>query len=362
MPRKAVLPVLTVNERKMLERISRSGKEEHRIVWRANLVLACADNRKIVDIAVEYHTRPNTVIKWRDRFKADGIAGLHDAPRSGKPKTYPDDLREKVIAILNQDPPSGYAVWNGPLIADRLNASKDKVWNILKKEGIQLQRHRSWCVSTDPEFTGKSADIVGLYINPPDNAIVISIDEKPGIQALQRTTGYVETRSGKIVRAYKSTYKRNGTLNLFAALNVAAGSIKAKTTGTKKRLDFLEFMDDLLHDLPERNHKDQDVRVIHVILDNYCTHKRCDEWLLKHPDVKFHYTPTSTSWLNQVEIWLSIFSRSTLKGASFENTDQLAISIEDYVREYNKHPMPFKWRKREVKGSQIRDTIITLRN
>ena len=124
------------------------------------------DNRKIVDIAVEYHTRPNTVIKWRDRFKADGIAGLHDAHRSGKPKTYPIDLREKVIAILNRDPPSDYTVWNGPLIADRLNVSKDRVWNILKKEGIQLRRHRSWCVSTDPEFTGKSADIVGLYINP----------------------------------------------------------------------------------------------------------------------------------------------------------------------------------------------------
>ena len=141
------------------------------------------------------------------------------------------------------------------------------------------------------------------------------------MQALQRTTGYAETRSGKIFRAYKSTYKKNGTLNLYAALNVASMSIKAKTTRTKKRPDFLEFMDDLLRDLQERNRKDQDVSVIHMILDNYCTHKRRGECLQKHPDVKFHYTLTSASWLNQIEILFSIRSRSILKGASFESTD-----------------------------------------
>ncbi len=356
MPRKAVLPVLTVKERKILDRMSRSGKEEHRIVWRSNLVIACADNRKIVDIAKEYHTRPNTVIKWRDRFISHGIEGLFDSPRSGKPKTYPDDLTGRILSLLGEKPPSGHATWNGPLIARNLNISGDKVWSILRKEGIQLQRHRSWCVSTDPEFTQKSADIVGLYLNPPDNALVLSVDEKPSIQALQRTTGYVETDSGKIVRCYKSTYKRNGTLNLFAALNIAAGSVKAKTTKRKTRSDFLEFMDGLLNDLPG------EVKEIHVIMDNYCTHKKCDEWLSKHSNVHFHYTPTSASWLNQIEIWFSIFSRATLRGASFESTEKLTTAIVDYVKEYNENPRPFKWRKRKVKGSQISDTIINLRN
>ena len=200
----------------------------------------------------------------------------------------------------------------------------------------------------------KAADIVGLYLDPPDNAMVISIDEKPGMQALQRKTGYVYTDSGKIVRAFRSTYERNGTLNLFAALNIAFGLISAKTTKRKTRSDFLAFMDEVVTD-----HKDVE---IHAILDNYCTHKHCDQWLKEHPRVHFHYTPTSASWMNQVEVWLSIFSRAALRGASFESTDALASAVKSYLDEYNTHPKPFKWKKGEVKGSQIRDTIATCRN
>ena len=210
-------------------------------------------------------------------------------------------------------------------------------------------------MSTDPEFVAKAADIVGLYLNPPENALVISVDEKPSIQALERATGYVETDSGKIVRGYKSTYKRHGTLNLFAALEIATGAIHTQTTEYKRRVEFIEFMDRVVSDLPED-------KEIHVIMDNYCIHKKNEAWLSQHKNVFFHYTPTSASWLNQVEIWFGIMSRKTLRGASFRNIEELREAIEAFVNAYSKKAKPFVWRKREVKGSQLRNTIVNLCN
>jgi transposase len=218
-----------------------------------------------------------------------------------------------------------------------------------------MARQRSWCVSTDREFTAKAADIVGLYLNPPGNALVISVDEKPSIQALERATGYVFTQNGKIVRGLKSTYKRHGTLNLFAALEVATGAIHTQTTQRKRRVEFLEFMDGVLSELPTD-------REIHVILDNYCIHKRNEAWLANHPNVFFHFTPTSASWLNQVEIWFGIMSRKVLRGASFRNTEKLREAIEAFVAAYGPKAKPFVWRKREVKGSQLRNSIANLCN
>ena len=217
------------------------------------------------------------------------------------------------------------------------------------------RRHRSWCVSTDPQFAAKAADIIGLYLNPPENALVLSVDEKPSIQALERATGYVQTSSGKIVQGLKSTYKRHGTVNLFAALEVATGMIRGKTTQTKKRVDFQAFMSEIIADQPTDRH-------IHVILDNYCTHKRNETWLAAHPNVNFHFTPTSASWLNQVEIWFGIFTRKALSGASFRTVEQLKQAIQDFTAAYNQRAAPFVWRKREVKGAQLRHTIINLRN
>jgi transposase len=225
----------------------------------------------------------------------------------------------------------------------------------LRKDGIQLRRHRSWCVSTDPQFAAKAADIIGLYLNPPENALVLSVDEKPSIQALERATGYVQTSSGKIVQGLKSTYKRHGTVNLFAALEVANGVIRGKTTQTKKRIDFQTFMSEIIEDQPSD-------RQVHVILDNYCTHKKNETWLAAHPNVTFHFTPTSASWLNQVEIWFGIFTRKALSGASFRSAEQLTQAIRDFTAAYNETAAPFVWRKREVKGSQLRHTIVNLRN
>jgi len=325
------------------------------MVERARIVLGCVQGHSVTEVAQEVGVRPNTVIFWRKRFEKKGLAGLRDRPRSGKPRHCDDNFRKQVLAALEEPPPAGQAVWDGPALARHLGASDDAVWRVLRKEGICLSRQRSWCVSTDPEFAAKAADVIGLYLNPPQNAMVLSVDEKPSIQALERAVGYVETDSGKIVRGFKSTYRRHGTLNLFAALEVAIWFIQTQTTTQKRRVEFLEFMDRVVAEVPlEREN--------HVILDNYCIHKRNEEWLAKHPNVFFHFTPTSASWLNQVEIWFGILSRKALRGANLHSIEELRQAIEAFVEAYRAGAKPFVWRKREVKGSQLRNTIVNLRN
>ena len=194
-----------------LERLSRSRSGEVRMAERARIVLACLQGKRNDVVAREIGVRPNTVGLWRRRFAVEGIAGLRDHPRPGKPAKYGDELRDRVLRQLELAPPAGMASWDGGSLARALGVPADAVWRVLRKQGIQLQRHRSWCVSTDPEFAAKAADVIGLYLNPPQNALVLSVDEKPSIQALERARGYVQTSSGKIVQGMKSTYKRHGT-------------------------------------------------------------------------------------------------------------------------------------------------------
>jgi transposase len=352
-----IAPVLTCTpeERTVLLQLARSRSEEARLVERAKIVLLCLDGKRNEEVAQELSVRPNTVGLWRKRFAEQGIQGLRDLRRSGKPPVYGPEIRTRILTTLEQPPPKGLARWDGGSLAQALGVSDDIVWRILRKEGIQLSRRRSWCVSTDPEFSRKAADIVGLYLDPPTNALVLSVDEKPTIQAIEREAGYVKTSSGKVVRGMKSTYKRHGTVNLFAALEVATGTIRGKTTQTKKREDFRTFMDEVVADYPA----DQE---IHVILDNLSTHKKNDDWLAAHPNVTFHFTPTSASWLNQVEIWFGILGRKALTGASFTSREQLVRAIEDFMSIYNQKAAPFVWRKREVKGAQLRNTISNLCN
>jgi transposase len=347
--------ILNQEEREDLKAIASSGTYEARLVQRAKIVLLCSDGVAIKQIAEKLDIRPNTVIVWRDRYVEEGLDGLYDRDRPGKPVTYDKAFRNEVLQLLETPPPDGLAAWDGPTVAAQLNVSKHAVWRLLRREGICLSRQRSWCVSTDPEFVPKAADIIGLYLNPPANAIVLSVDEKPSMQALERTTGYVKTSSGKIARGLKSTYKRHGTLNLFAALNVASGEIDGKITKYKKRPDFLDFMDDVVAGYPPE-------REIHVILDNYCIHKKNNDWLKEHPNVFFHFTPTSASWLNQVEIWFGIMSRKVLRGANFTAVAELKVAVEKYIAAYNKGARPFVWKKREVVGTQIKNTIANLRN
>ena len=190
-----------------LIRISKSRSAEARMVERSRIVLACLAGKRNDNIAAELGVRPGTVGTWRKRFAEAGFAGLSDRPRPGKPPTYPADLKQRILRQLEQPAPPGLASWDGGTLSRALDVSDDAVWRVLRKEGIQLRRHRSWCVSTDPQFAAKAADIIGLYLSPPQNALVICVDEKPSIQALERKTGYVQTRSGKIVRGLKSTYQ-----------------------------------------------------------------------------------------------------------------------------------------------------------
>ena len=279
-----------------------------------------------------------------------------DEPRSGKPVTYGVEFRNRLLAQIEQPPPRGMSHWDGPTLAEKLDASVHAIWRVLRREGIYLERLRSWCVSTDKEFAAKAADIVGLYLDPPLNAIILSLDEKPSIQAIERASGYVETDSGAVVRALKSTYKRHGTLNLFAALDVGTGHVRAQTTESKKRADFQAFLEGVLAEMAAD-------KEIHVILDNYCTHKGNEEWLTQYEGrVTFHFTPTSASWLNQIEIVFSLLQRKTLNGASFKSKNELREAIEAFIERHNEKAKPFRWRKREVKGSQLRNTVINLRN
>lgn len=355
MTRKAMNLYADQETKAILEKWSKSEKIEHRLHIRAKIIWKCLENKTNLQTAQELEISRFTVSKWRMRFLKEGIKGLYDVQRIGKPKKYGVEFRQKLLKLLETSPPIGQSNWDGKSIAKVLKCSDNTIWRFLKKEGIQLQRTRSWCVSTDKQFTAKAADIIGLYLNPPENAIVLCVDEKPNIQAIERKMGFVETSSGKIVRGLKSTYKRNGTLNLFAALNIATGHIKTKTTKQKTRIDFQDFLNTTIKDITID-------KEIHIILDNYCTHKKNEQWLKDHPNVYFHYTPTSASWLNQVEIWFGILTRKALKNNSFNNTDSLKKAIEEFIEVYHKDAKPFVWRKREVKGSQLKNTIINLCN
>ena len=355
MPKTAPPVSSSPEDRQELERLAVSRTESKQMVERARIILGCLGGQRVKEVARQCHTRPNTVIKWRQRFARAGLKGLHDAPRPGPHRQYDEAFRKRILARLEQPAPVGQATWDGPALARAVGGSVHAVWRVLRQEGICLQRQRSWCVSTDPQFVPKAADIVGLYLNPPEKALVICVDEKPSIQALERKMGYVETTQGKIVRAYRSTYKRHGTLNLFAALQVATGQVSTAFTELKRREEFLQFMDQVVAETaPEME--------LHAVLDNYSTHKKCDAWLAVHPNVHFHFTPTSASWLNQVEIWFGILSRKALRGLSSKSTAELRQAIEAFIAVYSQNAKPFKWRKREVKGSQLQNTIVNLRN
>jgi transposase len=354
MPRHAPVLECSAEDKASLIAISMSRTEEARMVERARIILARLDNKEIQQVAREVRVSIPTVTKWCKRFSLWGVRGLLDKLRSGKPVKYDAAFRNRVLALLEQPPPQGMSRWDGPAVAEGLGSSVYAVWRVLRREGIHLQRHRSWCVSTDKEFAVKAADVVGLYLNPPLNAVVLSMDEKPSMQAIERPSGYIETDSGAVVRGLKSTYKRHGTLNLFAALEVATGQVKAKITELKKRADFQSFLEGVLAEQPTD-------KEIHVILDNYSTHKKNDDWLAKFEGrVHFHFTPTSASWLNQIEIVFSLLQRKTLTGASFKSKDQLRDAIEAFIRRHNERAKPFRWRKRDVKGSQLRNTVVNL--
>jgi transposase len=343
MSRQAIAINLTAEDLVTLKAWSRSNTLEHRVVQRALIILAAAEGAANRDIGVRYNVKASTVSTWRKRFAERGLNGLDDAPRSGKPAVYDRETEKRILAKLDEPPPSGYATWNGPRVARALgDVSDDQVWRVLRKHKISLERRRSWCISTDPEFVPKAADIVGLYLNPPEGAVVICVDEKPNIQALERAQGWLKLPDGKALTGYNHEYKRHGTSNLFTALTVATGQVHAKHYARKRRMEFLDFMNSVVAGHPEGTE-------LHVILDNYSTHKpKDDRWLKRHSNVHFHFTPTHASWLNQVEVWFSILWSGALRGASFTSPQDLRRAIDRFVTAWSEIAHPFNWTKEVV--------------
>lgn len=233
--------------------------------------------------------------------------------------------------------------------------SEAQVWRVLETHGIQLQRRQSWCVSTDPEFARKAADIVALNLHPPENAVVLCVDEKPHIQALERAQGWLKLPSGRALSGFSHDYTRHGTTSLFGALEVATGQVKAGHYQRRRRREFLHFMNQVVADYPEDTE-------IHVILDNLSTHKpKHDRWVQRHKNVHLHFTPTHASWLNQIEIWLSILNRRALRHRSFTSPRELREAIDRFIMAYKPNAAPFEWRKDTVHATGFKDHYADLR-
>jgi|SRR5579862_615336 len=354
---KAAEIALTEEERVALQGWLRAGKTERRKHFRARVILKLAEGLSNAEVAQQCASRMATISKWRGRFAQHRLAGLEDAPRSGKPRLYDAAATAKrILGALDEAPPAGYARWNGRLLARRLkDVSEDQVWRVLRQHGISLERRRSWCISTDPYFAQKAADIVGLYLHPPQNAVVLCVDEKPHIQALERAQGWLKLPNGKALTGFNHEYKRHGTTTLFAALEVATGLVKSGHYARRRRVEFLDFMNGLLAHYPGRQ--------LHVILDNLNTHKpKHDRWLARHKNVQFHFTPTHGSWLNQVEVWFSILVSQALAGASFTSPKQVRQRIDDFITAYNPEAHPFEWTKQVVFSKHPRAKYANLRN
>jgi transposase len=347
---------LTDEEEAQLTAWARNGTTEQRMAQRARIVLEAAAGKPTKEIASRFGLRPATVSKWRSRFTLARLAGLADSPRSGKPVVYGEQAERRILAQLDEPPPAGYSKWNGRLVAQALgDVTAGQVWKVLRQHGIHLQRRRNWCISTDPQFTQKAADIVGLYLDPPENAVVISVDEKPAIQALERAQGWLRLPNGRAMRGQSFEYKRHGTTTLFAALEVHSGIAHVRHYRRRRRREFLDFMNGIVAQFPDTD--------LHVVLDNLNTHKpKHDRWLARHPKVHFHYTPTHASWLNQVEIWFSILTRAALQGLSATDPYQVRDAIDRFTAARNEHPVPFEWTKAVVPPVGLAHHYADLRN
>jgi transposase len=304
---------------------------------RARIVLAIADGAGTSATSRVLGVSRPTVIKWRDRFAARGLAGLDDEPRSGRPKTIDD---AQIIAATLEAPPESLAVthWSSRLLGRHLGIGDATVARAWRAYRVQPWRSGTFKFSTDPELEAKVCDVVGLYLNPPEHAIVLCVDEKSQIQALNRTQPMLPVRPGLPERATHD-YKRNGTTTLFAALEVSTGTVTDRCYDRHGKAEFLDFLKHVARAYPRRK--------LHVVLDNYHTHKHDDinQWLAKHPRITLHFTPTSGSWLNLVEVFFGIITRQAIRRGSFENVKQLVAAIRAFIDGYNERCRPFIWTK-----------------
>jgi transposase/transposase-like protein len=300
-------------------------------------VLAVADGTGVSGASRALGVSRPTVIKWRDRFAVEGVDGLADLPRSGRPKRIDD---AQIIAATLETPPAvlGVTHWSSRLLARQLGISDATVARAWRAYRVQPWRSGTFKFSTDPELEAKVRDVVGLYLDPPQNAIVLCVDEKSQIQALNRTQPILPLRPGLPERATHD-YKRNGTTTLFAALEVATGTVTDRCYERHGKAEFLDFLKRVAKAYPRRR--------LHIVLDNYHTHKHdeINQWLAKHPRISLHFTPTSGSWLNLVEVFFSIITRQAIRRGSFDSVKDLVATIRAFIDGYNERCQPFTWTK-----------------
>jgi transposase len=329
---------LSEPDRKQLKALSRHRSTPRGIVLRVDIVLGAADGLANRVLARRLGTSLPTVLLWRKRYESEGLAGiLEDHPRSGRPKTISAEREEAIVEATLKTVPRDATQWSVRTLAAAQKVSAATVQRIWKKHKLQPHRVESFKFSNDPQFAAKVRDIVGLYMNPPDKAIVLSVDEKSQIQALDRTQPILPLRPG-LPERQTHDYQRHGTTTLFAALNVLEGTVIGECLSRHRHQEFLRFLDRI----------DQSVESgldIHLVLDNYGTHKHpsVKKWLAARPRYHLHFTPTSSPWLNQIERWFADITRKRIRRGTFRSVRDLIKAIQDYIRLYNQNPQPFHW-------------------
>lgn len=328
---------LSSEEREQIESWTRSRSLPQGLSQRMQIVLLADEGHTNQEISRRIGLSRVTVGKWRQRFMRFGIEGLHDELRAGRPRSLSDEKMAALIQKTLHEKPKNGTHWSCRDLSAETGISKSTVHRIWNTFGIKPHRHQTFKLSTDPFFVEKVRDIVGLYLNPPTNALVLCVDEKSQCQALERTQPALPLGMGYL-EGYTHDYVRHGTTTLFAALDVATGNILAKCKKKHRHQEFLQFLQHIDANVaPELD--------VHLILDNYATHKheKVKRWLAKRPRYHVHFTPTYSSWLNQVETWFGIITRKAIRRGSFSSTNELIKMIDRFVESYNRNSRPFIW-------------------
>jgi len=332
--------VLTDDERQTLERWARRPKSAQALALRARIVLAFAEagaTNQMVAAGLGVH--PVTVGKWRDRFITKRLEGLSDEPRPGSPRTVTDDHVEAVVVKTLEETPTDATHWSTRSMAKATGMSQSAVSRIWRAFGLKPHLVDTFKLSSDPQFIEKVRDVVGLYMNPPDHAVVLAVDEKTQVQALDRTQPIFPLLPG-VPQRQSHDYKRNGTIDLYAALNLATGEVTHQLTPQHRAIEFKKFLNLIDKNVP----KDLDV---HLVIDNASTHKTpaIKKWLLAHPRFHVHFTPTSSSWLNLVERWFAEITTKWIRRGTHRSVKELADSITSWIGTWNENPRPYVWTK-----------------
>jgi putative transposase len=324
-------------DRTELETIARSRSLPAGLVRRAQMVLMMADGMSNSEVARRFRVSRPTVTVWRTRYRERGIAGLHSELKAGRPRTLSDERIAELINTALRSTPSEATHWSRRTLAEQTGLSATTVHRYLSLFGLQPHRTRTFKLSTDPLFIEKVRDVVGLYLNPPDKALVLCVDEKSQVQALGRTQPLLPMGLG-YVEGVTHDYVRHGTTTLFAALDVANGTVITQCKARHRHQEFLAFLRHVQSNVPPHLN-------VHLIVDNYATHKhaKVKAWLARRPRFHVHYTPTYASWLNQVERWFGLITQRTIRRGSFDSVRDLKRKIQDFVEHYNQHPRPFMW-------------------